>query len=335
MNKILLLYFCVVVHCKRHNTAEVNSSSMESELSGVGYPVFSFPFSIATNQYFYGKNLYTRNWTIRKLLTGGKMGKQIDRGNDSWRWTSQFPFAIDGQHYVFGIADPFATWIIQKIHPNGKLNPVSYTFSLSMQMIFGAVFPFFIDGKQYFHARSEEGWYTFELLYGGKCCNLRQSGYPPPYFGLEQRCFPFSVDAKQYFYCNYANLETIGNRNTWFIQELLPGGYVGQITDTDQWNSFYKVQFPFSIEDKLYFYMYNNVDGAWFIRELLNEGKMGKLVDSGYWRSSYLNQFPFSISSRQFFYAKHFYDNSWFIREILATGKMGNVTDSDTWNYGF
>lgn len=59
--------------------------------------------------------------------------------------------------------------------------------------------------------------------------------------------FPFSIDDKQYFYNQIPS-------KYYQIQELLPGGTVGEVTDFGRSPEFYDVQLSYSICGKQYFY---------------------------------------------------------------------------------
>lgn len=58
---------------------------------------------------------------------------------------------------------------------------------------------------------------------------------------------------------------------------------MGREKDHGNWTNVYRVQFPFSIVGKQYFYGKNTANGRWFIQELLQDGKMGRETDTDYW----------------------------------------------------
>lgn len=114
-------------------------------------------------------------------------------------------------------------------------------------------------------------------------------------------------------------------------------GKMGAETDTGYWKLFYGVAFPFSIDNRQFFYAHDLFARNWFIQELLPDGKMGSQTDYGNWNNAYEIGFSFSDNNgRQFFYAQRNGPDgpSWFIQELLPGGKMGAETDHGTWqNY--
>ena len=91
-------------------------------------------------------------------------------------------------------------------------------------------------------------------------------------------------------------------------------------------NNAYKVQFPFSIEGRQYFYGQNQSTYSWFIQEILPGGKMGEKTAEGVFNNAYEVQFPFFIKGRQYFYGQNQSTNYWFIQELLPGGLMGEET---------
>ena len=110
---------------------------------------------------------------------------------------------------------------------------------------------------------------------------------------------------------------------------------MGSETDTGYWNNPYKVQFPFVINGKQYFYGQNTYSYYWFIQELLPGGKMGCETDNGHWNNPYEVQFPFKVNGQQYFYGHNTSSNYWFIQELPPEGKMGGETDNGHWNNAY
>lgn len=134
--------------------------------------------------------------------------------------------------------------------------------------------------------------------------------------------FTYSVGGRQFFYA--FNQRDAPN---WIIQELLPNGKMGQLTDNGVWGFTYRAAFPFSIDGKQFLYAQSLNNKSWAIQELLPDGKMGAETDSGIWKIGYDIAMPFSIRGKQYFIGIDPYSGDRFIKELLPGGKMGNDTD--------
>lgn len=86
--------------------------------------------------------------------------------------------------------------------------------------------------------------YFFVVSVAEKCTTDLYNGRDiHKYYGVY---FPFSIGGKLYFYREERD-------KSFIIQELLPGGKVGEETDYGELRQFYDVQFPYSVGGKQYF----------------------------------------------------------------------------------
>jgi hypothetical protein len=102
----------------------------------------------------------------------------------------------------------------------------------------------------------------------------------------------------------------------WFIQKVLPGGKVGDETDSGTWIGTYQVQFPYTIHGKQYFYAQDLRVKKWFIQGIDNNGKMGSEMENGTWDLSRPVEVPFALGGKQYFYGQDLSSRKWVIQQL-------------------
>ncbi len=122
--------------------------------------------------------------------------------------------------------------------------------------------------------------------------------------------FPFATSGKTFFYGH--NLEN----KSWFIQELLHNGNMGDEICHGKWGNAYQVQFPFAVGGKAYFYGQSMEKKNWFVQCINNDGTIGPEIQFAYWNLEYELQFPFSVNNEQYFYGQNMTNFKWFIQKI-------------------
>lgn len=123
-----------------------------------------------------------------------------------------------------------------------------------------------------------------------------------------------------------------------FEREFVRNNSINSVhTDIVTYSNFvFAIAFPFSFEDRQFFYQNVLVPNdlnrrKWSIKELLADGNVGAETDSGSWTEAYDVSFPFEIDGKQFIYAQNLNDRSWIIQELLLGGKMGTQTAKGSW----
>lgn len=140
--------------------------------------------------------------------------------------------------------------------------------------------------------------------------------------------FPFVVNGKHYFYAQSIPKDGYN----YFIQELKPGGKMGDQTDGGVWRNIYESTFPFYYtSEKLYFFGQSKRNRYYFTQELLPGGVVGKEITYGYFDYFYEVMFPFVIDDRQFFYGQNRNKKNYFFQELYGDGRLGYETTSGHW----
>ncbi|KAG4072459.1 hypothetical protein HA402_004391 [Bradysia odoriphaga] len=118
------------------------------------------------------------------------------------------------------------------------------------------------------------------------------------------------------------------NGGVWFIKELGLGGKLQPQVEDGNYDHFYAVQFPFSLDGKTYIYGQNSISKKWRIQHILSGGTLGAEKDTGSFDRFYEVQFSFQIGDRVYAYGQSSRDKHYQIKELLCGGKFGKETDS-------
>ena len=279
---------------------------------------------------------------------GAPMGKEIEHGYWDYPYEAQFMFSVGGQQFLYGQNKGIKNknnWFIRYlkagVDKNGETTVTmdGVTDGGTWSAFYAIQFPFTIEGRVYFYGQHMEftkghgyRWFIQELLpYGKMGPKETASGY---WNNLYEVQYPISVGDKQYFFGQH---QTNNNKpKYWFIQELLPGGKMGEQTDSGYWRNFYKSQFSFTVENRAFIYgqsLEAAKDGFhWFIQEVLPGGKMSpKETSHGVWSNPFEVQFPYNINGKQYFYGQNLKRNYWFIQSINDNGTMGKELRHGFW----
>lgn len=106
---------------------------------------------------------------------------------------------------------------------------------------------------------------------------------------------------------------------------------MGSEIKNSKWENPYAVQFPFSINQRRFFYGHNIKKREWFISEFKNDGSINN-INVGTWNNAYHVSIPFIVKGKMYFYAQNTDSNYWFIQELLDDGSMGRETDERHWD---
>lgn len=139
--------------------------------------------------------------------------------------------------------------------------------------------------------------------------------------------FTYNIDGKQYIYEQRKDTK-------WSIRELSVNGKISSVEVAQgSLDSFYDVQFPFSIGGKHYFFGHTKSEGlAWFIRELLPDGKMGEQRHSGNWKAFQRNVFTITIDDK--LYLRTSNDVTWDTWQLVRGGYIGDKVGTGK-SFGF
>lgn len=138
--------------------------------------------------------------------------------------------------------------------------------------------------------------------------------------------FPYEIDGRHYFF----GQSTENDGRNYFIQELNPGGKMGDETAHGFFKLHYPTIFPFAIDGKQYFFGQSK-DKNYFTQELLAGGHLGDEKANGFFNQYYEVMFPISIGGRHFFYGQSRDGNNYFVQELKADGKLGDETTQGRW----
>ncbi|RHZ46755.1 hypothetical protein Glove_606g55 [Diversispora epigaea] len=90
---------------------------------------------------------------------------------------------------------------------------------------------------------------------------------------------------------------------TWWINEILDDGTMGEETSRGSLKSSFHVSTPFQIFGKTYYYAHNLQTRHWFIQELHYGGKMGPKATNGTWTNSYPMVFSANVKNKPYIFA--------------------------------
>lgn len=220
-----------------------------------------FPFSIEGRQFFYGRNLDTRDWSIQELLIGGKLGAETDHGIWNFAYHTQFTFTVRNQVFFCGQNLSGKNWFIQELLPGGKMGVETdhgqWSYAYAVQ------FPFTIRDQVFFYGQNmtQKNWFIQQLLHGGRMGEETDHGKWNNAYGVQ---FPHSIGGNQYFYGQNQDSKY------WMIQRLLEGGKMGDELQGGFWQNAYNMQFPFTVGGSQYFYGLKITSGYFFIQKLID-----------------------------------------------------------------
>lgn len=132
--------------------------------------------------------------------------------------------------------------------------------------------------------------------------------------------FPYEINGKHYFFAQ--SIEADGHN--YFIQELNPGGKMGDEIANGFFKYHYPTMFPYSVDGKQYFFGQSKGKN-YFTQELLPDGRLAKIEKAnGFFNQYYEVMFPFSIRGRQFFYGQSSDGNNYFVQELYGDGTLAD-----------
>lgn len=238
------------------------------------------------------------------------MGAQTDSGHWDNAYHVLYSFSVGNQHYFFGHNLDTKYWFIQELLPGGEMG--SETDQGHWATRYAVQFPFNIGGTQY--------------IYGQDVGNPYEGGRSSPggiFSGIEALGKSIGGVLEK---VSWDPLQTAANLSTpahpsqptrrWFIQKVLPGGKLGDETDSGHWIGTYHVQFPYAIDGKQYFYGQDLSAKKWIIQCLNDGGKMGSELQNGTWNDAWQVQVPFAVGGKQYFYGQDMSSRGWFIQHL-------------------
>ncbi|KAK2765264.1 hypothetical protein CKAH01_15703 [Colletotrichum kahawae] len=246
------------------------------------------------------------------------MGAQTDSGHWNNAYHVLYPLSIGNQQYFFGHNLETNYWFIQELLPGGKMG--SETDQGHWATRYAAQFPFTIGGTQYIYGQDVGNPYV-----GGSSSTdegssqggiLGDIGTGAKVVGdvLGKSLIPWSswLIAADLSKLAYAPQPI----RRWFIQKVLPGGKLGDETDSGHWIGTYQMQFPYVIDGKQYFYGQDLGTKKWIIQRLNDGGKMGSELQNGYWDDVRQVQVSFAVGGKQYFYGQDLSSRDWFIQHL-------------------
>ncbi|CAM3326405.1 hypothetical protein HZS38_06550 [Xenorhabdus nematophila] len=265
---------------------------------------------------------------IQKNSSNIIWGDETDSGQLGHFYPFLFPFTIGDHTFFYGQNIERSRYgrFIRELHPGGIVSwttdetDINYGPSLSIRPVLYTVGKrVFIRAQMIDHHKL---WYIQEVLPGGTFGSIINQGY----YNIEYSAqFPYLIDGKTFIF-NQTFDEKKGN--FYIVQEMMPDGNHGEITDEGTWNSFYPFQFAYTVGKRTFYYGQTRDNNYWFIQELLPDGRIGSTTESGNWHSFYEVLFPFIFKGRTFYYGQTRDNNYWFIQELLADGKLASSYQS-------
>ncbi|OTA20001.1 hypothetical protein Xbed_01932 [Xenorhabdus beddingii] len=243
-----------------------------------------FPFVLGKEQYIFGlaKNLintsqvtYKSYWMIAKLDEKGHK-EIIDSGYWDNSYDVGFAYANRGNQFIYLHSKDKSSsggypYIIQNIHPNGKIGII--TDNGHRDDFYEATFSFSIKEKVYIYGqtRVNNAFFIYELDTYGTIGKLTGSGNYDDYFDCQ---FSYSFRDE-----HFRSGQKYSN-NQWFISRMNKEGTLERSERSmthGMWDTIYQYQVPFLIDNEQYFIRQNQSKDHWYIREL---GINGDMMDS-------------------------------------------------------
>jgi hypothetical protein len=115
------------------------------------------------------------------------------------------------------------------------------------------------------------------------------------------------------------------------IFRMDPGGFLGDMTDYQEWENNYETFFGFQVGTRGFIFGQDSYgDHHWFIQEVLPNGTLaGNESSSGNWNNYYRNATPLYVNGQTYLFFQD--DNKyWFITHVWDDGTMQDVSDG-TW----
>jgi hypothetical protein len=120
------------------------------------------------------------------------------------------------------------------------------------------------------------------------------------------------------------------NNTEFKIRKLLPTGYVGDETCSQNWHNSYETLIAYNVGDNGFVFGQDSDSKGhyWFVQQVNADGTLGGETDNGTWSDYYSVATPLSVNNNTYiFFQTKSNGNYWFISHATSDGRLSDVCD--------
>lgn len=247
-------------------SGDMGFETSRSSWSNVYPNLVGFGGADGTNGYLFGQRRHENWWFVQRVNTDGTLGAQVDSGTWGHYYDVAVPMWTDYNTYIYmntkditwkGV-DSQHMWAISKFGPDGEYNGDSD--SGFWENFYPSTTAFEVGGEWYIFGLREPSkcvasvdkdcgvWFIQHVDSSGKMGSGTDSGTWVNFY----KTISSFKDAQGNTYLFGLNGDPDTTKNDthhWFIQQVLPGGKMGNQTDSGQWNDYYNPVIPFPLDN--------------------------------------------------------------------------------------
>ncbi|UTW61665.1 hypothetical protein KFE98_16875 [bacterium SCSIO 12741] len=246
---------------------------LQSGTSALAYDI-AFTYEIESNLFLFGIDVGSLHfispspWEIRAIHADGKIGAITDHGIWNNTYELQFPFHIDGQHYLYGASITGSDrWFIQPLLPGGKMGKDETDHgNQKTKYLIPLQIPIYLHNNptQLFRYDDYDGvTRAQDFLPDGK---LDPDQYQSPTFGLR---------FQQIFFANLPDVQAmigLGGQPDYgcFIYPFTAEGGIGEPIGEGQVGPFDKALY-YTIQGRHFVYLFSKDAVEWAVWEIVSQ----------------------------------------------------------------